>query len=94
MRIAVPHAPSNRRIGFCERFEYCNAVHWCQVESAIGRRQENAKKPGGCEIACEIFRQPSVGFDSIALCDNPRLEVASGAAPLAYHRASFPPLTQ
>ena len=76
MRVAVPHAPRHRRIGFRQLLEYRDPVHWRQVEPAIGRRQENAKKAGACEVACEVFRQPSGCFDSIALRDNPRLEVA------------------
>ena len=76
MRIAVPHAPRDRRVGFRQLLEHGDAVHWRQVEPAIGRRQENAKKAGVGEVAREIFRQPSGCFDSIALRDNTRLEVA------------------
>ena len=76
MRIAVPHAPRDRRVGFRQLLEHRDAVHWRQVEPAIGRRQENAKKAGVGEVAREIFRQPSGCFDTIALRDNTRLEVA------------------
>src|ERR1051325_1283790 len=76
MRIAIPHAPRDRRIGFRQLLEDRNAVHRRQIEPAIGCGQRNAKKPGSCEVACEIFRQPSGCFDSVALCDYTRLEVA------------------
>ena len=77
MRIAVPHAPCDRRIGFRQLLEHRGAVHWRQVEPAIGHRQENAKKPSAGEVAREIFRQPSGCFDSVALRDNARPEIAS-----------------
>ncbi len=76
VRIAVPHAPRDRGIGFRQLLEYRDAVHWRQVEPAIGRRQKDAKKPGAGQIAREIFRQPSGCLDSVALRDNARLEVA------------------
>jgi len=76
MRIAIPYAPRNRRVGFCQFLEYRDAVHRCQVEPAIGRRQKNAKKPRAREVACEISRQPSGCFDSVALRDYTRLEIA------------------
>ena len=76
MRIAVPYAPRDRRVGFRQLFEHGDAFHRCQVEPAIGRRQENAKKAGAGEVARKIFRQPSGCFDSIAPRDNTRLEVA------------------
>jgi hypothetical protein len=55
--IPVPHAPCDRCIGFRQLLEYGDAVHWRQVEPAIGRRQENAKKLGVCEVMREIFGQ-------------------------------------
>jgi hypothetical protein len=76
VRIAVPHTPRHRRIGFRQFLEDRGAVHRRQVEPAVGRRQENAEKPGACEVTCEIFRHPSRCFDSIALCHNTRLEFA------------------
>ena len=82
MRIAVPHAPRYRRVRFRQLLEYRDAVHWRQVEPAIGRRQENAKKSSSGEVARELFRQPSGCFDSIALRDNARPEVASSCKKL------------
>ncbi len=38
VRIAIPYAPRDRRVGFRELLEHGDAVHWCQVEPAIGRR--------------------------------------------------------
>ena len=76
VRVAVPHAPRHRGVGFGQLLKHRDAVHWRQVEPAIGRRQENAKKTGACEIAREILRQPAGCFDNFALRDNTRLEVA------------------
>ena len=72
VRVAVPHAPRHRGVGLGQLLKHRDAVHWRQVEPAIGRRQENAKKTG----AREILRQPTGCFDSFALRDNTRLEVA------------------
>ena len=44
VRITVPHAPRDRGIGFRQLLEYRDAVHRRQVEPAIGRWQEDAKK--------------------------------------------------
>lgn len=38
MRIAIPHAPRYRRVRFRQLLEYRDAVHWRQVEPAVGRR--------------------------------------------------------
>ena len=84
MRIAIPYAPCDRRIGFRQFLKYHEAVHWCQIKAAINCRQENAKEPRACEFAREIFRQPPGCFDRIALRDERAWKsraVARSAAP-------------
>src|SRR5215813_14070792 len=97
MRIAVPHAPRYRPVRFRQLLEYGDAVHWCQVEPAVGRRQENAKKSRSGEGTRELFRHASGCLDSVALSDNAPPEVASSCKKLGavrcivrHHRWRFP----
>ena len=70
MRVAVPHAPCDRGVRPCQLLEDLDPRHRSQIEPAIGRRQEDAEKPGTSKVLREVFRQPASGFDYVALSDD------------------------
>jgi len=78
MRVAVPHAPRDRRVGARQLLIDLERRHRFEVEAAIGFGHKDPEKTRSGQLLRQVVRQPPAVLDALALRQNARPERARG----------------